>query len=164
LEPESPDPLPPPPSQGEILMPEGAESSPRVTRHTRVSIGPLPDPETLQRYEEILPGAAERIFKSFELESQHRRELDKGLLGLQKQEQGDLSRSDWVGQGSAFFVMMTGFGLAYHLSNVGLEQFIPHAIGYPITAVVIAFITGKVSNVFSNRKKGEDEVEEIEGN
>lgn len=38
----------------------------------KIHQGPLPAPEDLQRYEQLLPGAAERIIKMAELEQQHR--------------------------------------------------------------------------------------------
>jgi len=41
---------------------------------------PLPLPAELERYEHILPGAAERIFKVFENQSKHRQELEKKVV------------------------------------------------------------------------------------
>jgi len=38
--------------------------------------GPIPHPNDLARYEEILPGAAERIMKMAELQAEHRRALE----------------------------------------------------------------------------------------
>lgn len=39
--------------------------------------GPLPPPEVLERYNSIVPGAAERILKMAETQSLHRQELEK---------------------------------------------------------------------------------------
>lgn len=54
------------------------------------SSGPIPDPRSLEAYEKILPGAAERILKMAESEALHRREfIDKGLhsdIEAQRQE------------------------------------------------------------------------------
>ena len=44
---------------------------------SRAHLGPLPDPAVLQRYEEILPGAAERILAMAEANAAHRREAQK---------------------------------------------------------------------------------------
>ena len=49
-------------------------------RELTMSSGPIPDPERLAGYERVLPGAAERIFKSFEEENQHRRSLEKRIV------------------------------------------------------------------------------------
>ena len=40
--------------------------------HQTIRQGPLPAPEDLQRYDQLLPGAAERIIKMAEMEQQHR--------------------------------------------------------------------------------------------
>lgn len=45
--------------------------------------GPLPHPEILARYEEILPGAATRIFEMAEEQAIHRRYMEKNSLTLQ---------------------------------------------------------------------------------
>ncbi|MDR2366138.1 MAG: DUF2335 domain-containing protein, partial [Zoogloeaceae bacterium] len=42
--------------------------------------GPLPHPETLERYQKILPTAAERIFNDFEKTAQHLRETQQAAL------------------------------------------------------------------------------------
>lgn len=39
--------------------------------------GPLPHPDTLKKFEEIVPGSANRILTQFELQSEHRRSLEK---------------------------------------------------------------------------------------
>jgi uncharacterized membrane protein len=41
---------------------------------------PLPHPSEMERYEQILPGAAERIFKVFEDQSKHRQTLEKRVI------------------------------------------------------------------------------------
>ena len=52
----------------------------------QVHSGPLPDPETMQRYNEILPGTAERIIKVFESEVQHRHNIETERLSLAKEQ------------------------------------------------------------------------------
>lgn len=42
--------------------------------------GPIPDPMTLERYESILPGAAERIMRMAEDQSSHRREMESVVI------------------------------------------------------------------------------------
>jgi uncharacterized membrane protein len=42
--------------------------------------GPIPDPLTLEHYEMILPGAAERIMKMAENQSEHRRYLERTVI------------------------------------------------------------------------------------
>ncbi len=47
---------------------------------TVVFSGPFPPPQMLEAYERILPGAAERIFRMGEEQSQHRRELESQVI------------------------------------------------------------------------------------
>ena len=49
--------------------------------------GPLPPPQILQRYEEIVPGAADRILKMTEKQMNHRIDLEKTVI------EGDAKRS-----------------------------------------------------------------------
>lgn len=44
--------------------------------------GPLPHPEILAKYEEILPGSATRIFEMAEAQALHRRNMEKNSLNL----------------------------------------------------------------------------------
>src|SRR4051812_24986466 len=48
-----------------------------VRRELSVHTGPLPPPEVLARYEQIMPGAVELLFRNFERQSQHRMEIEK---------------------------------------------------------------------------------------
>src|SRR5437879_5157716 len=50
--------------------------------HTRLS-GPLPPPEALASYNQIIPGLSDRIVKMAEAEGQHRRTLESQLLTAQ---------------------------------------------------------------------------------
>lgn len=42
--------------------------------------GPLPHPDILRQFEEVLPGSAERIFNQFEAQSAHRRSLEATVV------------------------------------------------------------------------------------
>lgn len=46
-------------------IPAGAKALTVTTFEQRVSRGPLPDPETLARYDEIVPGAARELIEGF---------------------------------------------------------------------------------------------------
>lgn len=72
--------------------------------------GPLPPPSMLKGYEEVLPGAADRIFTLMERQSAHRQELERMAL-----DRGSRSRDR--GQVFAFvlcaLVVVGGFGAIY---------------------------------------------------
>ncbi len=63
--------------------------------------GPLPHPDILRQFEQVAPGAAERIIKMAEDQSSHRRDLEKKVI------ESDISRSRW-GQILGFVIAVTG--------------------------------------------------------
>jgi uncharacterized membrane protein len=42
--------------------------------------GPLPPPEVLRQYDQLLPGAAERIISMWENQARHRQQLEKDVI------------------------------------------------------------------------------------
>ena len=48
----------------------------RQTETLQISSGPLPDPETLGKYDKVYPGLAKCIVESFESEYRHRHEME----------------------------------------------------------------------------------------
>ncbi|HEY4524486.1 MAG TPA: DUF2335 domain-containing protein [Candidatus Paceibacterota bacterium] len=68
---------------------------------TQLFSGPLPSPEVLQKFDEIIPGAAERIIKMAEEQSAHRKELEKKVI------ESDIARSKW-GQILGFVIAILG--------------------------------------------------------
>ncbi|MGL5580535.1 MAG: DUF2335 domain-containing protein [Cetobacterium sp.] len=48
--------------------------------HQEAYQGPLPHPDLLKKFEDITPGAAERILAMAEKEQQHRHELEKEIV------------------------------------------------------------------------------------
>lgn len=62
-----------------ILQNNNKESGELVSQHITTmefSSGPLPQPHILEKYNQIIPNAAERILVMAEKQSQHRRELE----------------------------------------------------------------------------------------
>lgn len=57
--------------------------------------GPLPHPDILRDFEEILPGSAKRIFTQFEEQSAHRRSMEAEVItsGAFSQRMGTISAS-----------------------------------------------------------------------
>ena len=100
--------------------------------------GPIPPPDTLAKYEEIIPGAAERILSMAEKQGNHRRNLETKVIA---KDSGRASR----GQIFAFIISMTiiigGFVMIWQGKSLeGMSSIIG-----AITALVGVFIYGKVS-------------------
>lgn len=76
-----------------------------LVRQSSSFSGPLPPPEVLRGFEDIVPGAAERIIKMAEEQSFHRRVLEKKVID------SDISRSKW-GQILGFVIAVIGLGVS----------------------------------------------------
>lgn len=62
--------------------------------------GPLPHPDILARFNEVVPNGAERIFSAFERQGMHRESLEKSVVDGNIKSQ---ARGSWLG----FIVAMT---------------------------------------------------------
>jgi uncharacterized membrane protein len=97
--------------------------------------GPLPTPDAFAGYENVLPGAAERILKMAESQADHRRDMERVIINsnIKKEKRG---------QSFAFLALLatllTAAACAY------LEQPIPASVlgTGGIGGIIIAFITG----------------------
>src|SRR5438876_1239737 len=63
--------------------------------------GPLPSPQILAAYDQIVPGTAARIIAMAETQAQHRQNLESTVIG------GDVRRS-WYGLWTGFVIGMAG--------------------------------------------------------
>ena len=52
----------------------------RIVETRSEHYGPLPPPSDLQEYDNVVPGAAERIIRMAENQSEHRRELERKVV------------------------------------------------------------------------------------
>jgi uncharacterized membrane protein len=107
----------------------------RVERAERFG-GPLPHPEVLRQYDEIVPGAANRILLMAEQQEQHRHSLEKTVV-----EGGD--RRAWWGLwiGALVFTLFLGVSAALVFAGHGLPGVALGAID--IGGVVSAFVIGQ---------------------
>lgn len=120
--------------------------------HQKLHQGPLPAPEDLQRYDDLLPGGAERIFRMAEIEQQHRHEQESKAISselttrdlLQATEKARIEgvmRSDKRGQylGAAVSILAI-LGAIY---TAGTQPYVAAAlIGLPILGIVKALRNG----------------------
>lgn len=74
--------------------------------------GPLPHPDILKKFDEVVPGAAERIIKMAELQSEHRRELEKKVIN------SGIVREKW-GQNLGFIIAVIGLGASALIAIYG---------------------------------------------
>lgn len=104
--------------------------------------GPLPSPEMLKKYNEILPNAAERVFRMAEKAQDHYEETEKKLVDLE-------IKKVPKGQNHAFMIAITGIVGAVICAFLGQVTIGSIIGGATLISVVPHFIPGK-------RKKKED--------
>jgi uncharacterized membrane protein len=122
------------PLEGQI---EDAGSAERqlIARHTLVHQGPLPHPAVLKQYDEIVPGAAERIITMAEQQARHRQELETRVIRTD-------NLKSLLGTIFAFVIAVAGFGGGLYAALSG-QPFWGGAVSIgTLASVVVAFIYG----------------------
>ena len=117
------------PSRARVQQPEGVGTK-IVSAHWS---GPLPPPNELAAFDQIVPGGAERIFKQFEEEGDHRREMEKSNARF-------LIRDTHVGQLLAGLYAVCAFGVTAYAISRGAEWAAVILGGGTIVGGVVAFL------------------------
>ncbi len=103
--------------------------------------GPLPPPEVMKRYEEILPGSAERILKMAENQSEHRMSLEKIVIPRQQKES---ARGQIFGFVLSFLLMVCAvYAIASGFGWIG---------GMILTVTIVSIATLFIAGRRHNRK------------
>lgn len=129
---------------------------------TQVFQGPTPPPEVMERYEKLVPGIAERLFKLAEDESLHRRALEDQAnkaniaaqdkqLEIAKLQSKAAFDSDSKGQSAGVFVSISCIVGAVFLSMYGHDWVAGGLAAIPTAAVIQAFFA-KRSSLPQNKK------------
>lgn len=74
--------------------------------------GPLPPPQILNNYDQIVPGSAERIISLWESQVRHRQELEKKAIG------SDIKQS-YYGAALGFIIAIFAIGAGTFLAYIG---------------------------------------------
>ena len=97
--------------------------------------GPLPPPEVLQRYNETLPGSAERILSMAEQQATHRRKLEAMAIRTE-------ARNSTLGVIFALLIGLASMAVAAYTISQGKEISGTVLAGTGLTALVGTFIYG----------------------
>lgn len=112
--------------------------------------GPLPPPETLKKFDEVTPGAAERIIKMAEGQFAHRTQLERKVID------SDIERSKW-GQILGFVIAVVGLICSAVISIYG-SGLVGAVIGVgTLASLVGVFIYGSKSRSDERKQKEEKE-------
>jgi uncharacterized membrane protein len=99
--------------------------------------GPLPSPETLDGYDQVVPGLAERIVRRWELEGDQRHALENKIANHQMRTQ---SRGQVIAAVIALIVVVGGIVLL----SLGKSVLGFAAMLTPLALIATAFIWGEV--------------------
>jgi uncharacterized membrane protein len=113
--------------------------------------GPLPPPEIIRQYNEIIPNGADRIMKMAEAEQSHRHTVDQKVVN-------SLSDENTRGQWFAFLLAISVLGIAAYLFSIDKD-------GAAVALVTADFlvIAGSFIGVRFWKSRGESEESEDKG-
>lgn len=110
--------------------------------------GPLPHPEDLERYKEVIGAeGVDYILKQADKEQDHRHQLEKEELKIEKEKQQEEINLVKRGQIFAFSVVFIAFACAFILVLLGHRLAATIFVGVTIVGIVTSFIES------SDRKK-----------
>lgn len=99
--------------------------------------GPMPHPKHLREYEDILPGAAERILSMAERNLEHNLSMDQNVVDA---EIADRKLGMWLGAGLFALMILTAFATLFVTSNPVVPGLF---LGAAAIGGVVAFIRGR---------------------
>lgn len=103
--------------------------------------GPLPPPEILAGYDQVVDGGAERIFAMAESQQAHRQRLEAVVIASN-------TRNETLGVFFAFTLGLAGLGVGGYLLSVGKDLYALAAMMTPLGVILTAFL-----RVVRSRKK-----------
>ena len=135
-----------PPNPPKHVAPNGAPFTQEVIHVQQEHHGPLPDPRTLEQYNSIIPGAAERILVMAEQNARHAIEMDKEILEAQivvaQQNHTEATKGQFFG--------IIGVLAMAAVASYALWRGYPTVAGIicstTIIGLVTVFVTGKRNN------------------
>jgi uncharacterized membrane protein len=118
--------------------------------------GPLPAPEVLFQYNEIIPGGADRILKMVEVQSAHRQALETLALNHE-------IKSGKFGQWGALVIALVGIAAGSYAVYKGAQVAAGIIAGGAITAIATAYLTGTLTRSQERKQKAKMMTGEGEG-
>ena len=100
--------------------------------------GPLPDAETLIRYDSVIPEGADRIMKMAEIQQNHRISIESSLVVSQ-------SLQSKLGQIFGLIIGLAGIGCGTYLASIGQDIVGGVIAGGTVVSLVSVFVLGKKS-------------------
>lgn len=134
-------------------MNESTETISKLDNNKEFSIaqrqykGPVPSPNDLHTYNELIPNGAARFMEMAEKEQAHRHSKEIEII---KQDHVQFKRdfiNKTIGQLSALFTLVTLSYLSYYSFENNYPESATKIITYSLISIIGLFITGKVINL-----------------
>lgn len=99
--------------------------------------GPLPPPDILEKYDAIVPGAANRIIEGSEAERKHRHGVENTVVRTE-------SIQRVIGPFYGLVVSLAAMGLAGYALHLGFPVTAASIAGFTLVSLATVFVTGKL--------------------
>ena len=98
--------------------------------------GPLPPPEMLRKYEDLMPGSAERLVSMAERQSQHRQAIELKVIQSS-------CTNERLGTIFGFIICLIALGAGMYAATKGKDAFGIAAVVGSLGGLVAVFVYGK---------------------
>lgn len=105
---------------------------------TMMHAGPLPDPQSLSSYDQLIPNGADRIMKMAEKQQDHRMKIESTAIGRQ-------TFQSFMGQVFGFLIGLAGIGSGTFLAYNGFTTVGTVIAGGTVVSLVSVFVIGRKS-------------------
>ena len=144
---------PKPPQRTQQPSPQAQKQGTNGGASLKMHSGPLPDPQTLRDYDDLIPGSAAEIIKMASDQASHRREMERASL---ESDSAARTRQIEVENARIQGAIMTDrlgmfFGWAIAASSVAAGVYAMVADKYP--AVTIAFLGLPIAGIITAIRK-----------
>ncbi len=131
---------------GNKALRRNSQNSVQTHQISAIYSGPIPPPDLFRQYDEVLPGAAERILAMAERQSEHRQKMETTVIN------GDDKRAT-QGQLCGFIVAMTTVIGGFILIALGKDGIGISTIFGSLATLTGMFIYGSISRRKEREKK-----------
>jgi len=115
--------------------------------------GPLPPPDLLKQYDEVVPGFAATIVNQFVAQGDHRRQMEKAVI------LSDVARANW-GLAAGFLLAFIGIIGSLYIINTGRTTAGITAFIVSLAPLVVAFLESTRRRRNERREKASQNLEE----
>lgn len=112
----------------------GSKNIQKIVTLTKISTGPIPQPEQLDKYNQIIPNGADRIMAMAEKQAEHRISIETAEAKAEIDQSGK-------GQNYAAIIMLAVIGCGTYLAVNGFPKLGGTMIGGPILGVIVKFLS-----------------------